>query len=139
MKRPGALDRRKTERSHRFGFMMIEVLIAMGLAGIILLGTGEMLIRAVQIGRSAAVRIALTEAACSHLERLKGQGRQSPELETGSHETTVGAGAGGEISIVWDVEAIGPRTLKIACTAALGSSERNRVSASVLVSERLGF
>jgi len=140
MKGEGGFDRPPAAiNAARSGFVLIEVLIALGLAAIILLGTGEMLIRAVQIGRSAATRVALTEAVCSHLERLKGLGPESRELEAGRHETAVQAGARGAISIVWDVEAAGSGILQVSCTAALGSGERGRAGASVLISERLGF
>jgi hypothetical protein len=98
-----------------------------------------MLIRAVQIGRSAAARVALTEAACSQLERLKGQDRESRDLEAGRHETAVQAEARGEVFIVWDVEAAGPGILKVACTATLGGAERCGARATVLISGRLGF
>ena len=140
MKGAGGVNRPAAEGYPvRSGFALIEVLIALGLSAIILLGTAEMLIRAVQIGRSAAARVALTEAACSQLERLKGQDRESRDLEAGRHETAVQAGARGEVSIVWDVEAAGPGILKVACTAALGGAERSRARATVLISGRLGF
>jgi prepilin-type N-terminal cleavage/methylation domain-containing protein len=140
VKGAGGSDRPAVEGNPiRSGFALIEVLIALGLAAIVLLGTAEMLIRAVQIGKSAAVRVALTEAACSQLERLKGLGREGQDFEPGRHETILQAGTRGEISLVWDVEAAGPGILKVACTAALGSGERSRARASVLISERLGF
>jgi prepilin-type N-terminal cleavage/methylation domain-containing protein len=140
MKDAGGFNRPAAEgHPLRSGFALIEVLIALGLSAIILLGTAEMLIRAVQIGRSAAARVALTEAACSQLERLKGQDRESRDLEAGLHETAVRVEARGEVSIVWDVEAAGPGILKVACTAALGGAERSRAHATVLISGRLGF
>lgn len=140
VKGAGGSDRPAAEgKPIRSGFALIEVLIALGLAAIVLLGTAEMLIRAIQIGRSAAVRVALTEAACSRLERLKGQDRESRDLEAGRHEAILQAGDRGGISIVWDVEANGPGILKVVCTAALGCGERSRARASVLISGRLGF
>ena len=124
---------------NRSGFALIEVLVALGLAAIVLLGTAEMLIRSIQIGRSAEDRIALTEAVCSQLEKLKGVDRDSPDLTAGRHETAIEAGTKGKILLGWDVEAIGSGILRVVCDAARTGGERIRARASVLISERLGF
>jgi len=127
------------------GFALIEVLLAMGLVAVVLLGTAEMLIRAVQIRGSAEERLNLIEASCSQLERLKGADPGSTDLEIGSHEAAVDAGSKGAIILIWTVEEAGPGTWKLSCAAAgargVGStgSERNRVRVSVLVSRQLGF
>lgn len=140
MKRARGSDRPPAEgNSARSGFCLIEVLVALGLAAVVLMGTAEMLIRGIQIGRAAAVRIALTEAVCSQLERLKGAGRAAGSLEIGRHEAVLEQAGKSPISLVWDVEAAGPGILKVACSAASGSGERGRVRASVLMSGRLGF
>ena len=141
MKRAGGSDRPPgAENSARRGFCLIEVLVALGLAAVVLLGTAEMLIRGIQIGRAAAVRIALTEAVCSQLERLKGACREEAgSLEIGRHEAVLEPAGKGPISLVWDVEAAEPGILKVACSAAFGSGARGRVRASVLMSGRLGF
>ncbi len=125
------------------GFALIEVLVAMGLSAVVLLGTAEMLIRAIQIRGSAENRLLLAEAASSALERLKGGDPAGEDLALGSHEAEVDAGEKGTIRLRWDVEEAGPGILKISCAAALGAagagSERKRAAASVLFSRNLGF
>lgn len=126
------------------GFALIEVLIAMGLVAIVLLGTAEMLIRAVQIRGSAEDRLTLIEAACSQLERLKAVDPGDADLEIGNHETSVEAGSKGAIVLTWAVEEAGPGTLKLVCSAGGRGAEgggggRNQVRVSVLISRHLGF
>ena len=132
-----------TTRRRRDGFALIEVLVAMGLSAVVLLGTAEMLIRAIQIRGSAEARILLAEAASSALERLKGADPDGEDLAVGSHAAEVDAGGKGTIRLRWEVEEAGPGILKITCTAALGAagaeSERKKAGASVLFSRNLGF
>jgi len=126
----------------RSGFSLIEVLIALALVAIVLLGTAEMLIRAIQIRRSAEDRLRLTEAACTQLERLKGADPNGPDLEIGHHEASVEAGSKGAIVLTWEVEEAGPGTLQVRCAAAGPGGTgggRSQVGVSVLVSKHLGF
>ena len=130
-------------RRRHGGFALIEVLVAMGLSAVVLLGTAEMLIRAIQIRGSAENRLLLAEAVSSALERLKGGDPDGEDLAPGSHEAEVDAGEKGTIRLRWDVEEAGPGILKIRCAAALGASgagsERKKTGASVLFSRNLGF
>ena len=123
----------------RLGFTFIEVLVAMGLVPIVLVGTAEMLVRAIQAGRSAGDRILFAETACSRLEIVKCSGPGSTDLAPGHHETVVTPPAGKAILLSWDVEDFGPGILKVICSAAREGDARRSVRTGVLVSARLGF
>jgi prepilin-type N-terminal cleavage/methylation domain-containing protein len=138
----------KTDGSARRGFALIEVLVAMSLSAVVLLGTADMLIRAIQVGGSVEERIRLSEAACAQLERLKDRGPSGPELEIGHHEAAGAMDRGTAVVLAWDVEETAPGTLEVVCRAyregrteeAPGAGPgRAVVRACVVVSKRLGF
>jgi type II secretory pathway component PulJ len=121
------------------GFSMIEVVLSLGLASLVLVGTAEMLVRAVQMTGTAADRLRLTEAACSLAERLKARDLESQDLLAGHHEAMIEGGPKGDIALAWEVEDDGMGMRRIVCVATGRGRSAPSPRILVLVSTRLGF
>jgi prepilin-type N-terminal cleavage/methylation domain-containing protein len=70
------------------GFTLVEVLVAMSLGLILIVGAGEMLTLALAAKRTGDVTAALVHALTDRLESLKALPFDDPALAPGEHEAT---------------------------------------------------
>jgi len=124
----------------RAGFSLIEVLVAMTLALILLLGTAELITLSIWAGRKGDMTAGLTQALSSRLAGLKAQAFAPGGLLPGDYSETVDDGAGrGRTLHQWTVEPAGDRMLKVKLKVSPAGRPGAAISVTFWISKGLGF
>lgn len=124
----------------RRGFGLIEVLVAMSLAFLLLVGTAELVILSIRAGRKGDTTAALTQALAARAEGLKSQAFGPGGLPPGEYSETVPDGAGrGLLLHEWAVEDAGERMTRVRIRVSPAGRPGAAASLILWISKDLGF
>lgn len=124
----------------RAGFSLIEVLVAMTLALVLLLGTAELVTLSIWAGRKGDMTAGLTQALSNRLAALKSLAYATGGLVPGDYSESVDDGAGrGRTIHQWTVEDAGERMMKVRLKVSPAGRARAAVSMTAWISKDLGF
>jgi prepilin-type N-terminal cleavage/methylation domain-containing protein len=124
----------------RSGFSLIEVLVAMALALLLIVGTAELLTFSLWAKRKGDITAALTHALADKLERLKSLPFEDGALSAGEYAETLRGGPGGcRLALEWEIAEAGDGMKRIRLRVRpLGRTGPITV-AVLFVSRDLGF
>ena len=125
---------------NRAGFSLIEVLVAMTLALVLLLGTAELVTLSIWARRKGDMTAGLTQALSSRFANLKSLAHAPGGLVPGDYSESVDDGAfRGRTLHQWTVEATGERMMKVRLKVSPAGRPEAGVSMTVWISKDLGF
>ena len=126
--------------AERPGMSLIEVLVAMALALILVVGAAEMLSLALRAKRRGDVIAALTHAVGDRLESLRSRPFDDPALAAGEYAETVRVEPGGcLIAETWEIADDGGGMKRIRLRARQAGRQGPETAATLFVSRDLGF
>ena len=126
--------------AERPGMSLIEVLVAMALALILVVGAAEMLSLALRAKRRGDVIAALTHAVGDRFESLRSRPFDDPALAAGEYAETVRVEPGGcLIAETWEVADDGDGMKRIRLRARQAGRPGPETAATLFVSRDLGF
>ena len=127
-------------RAERPGMSLIEVLVAMALALILVVGAAEMLSLSLRAKRRGDVIAALTHAVGDRFESLKSRPFDDPALAAGEYAETVRVEPGGcLIAETWEIADDGDGMKRIRLRARQTGRPGPETAATLFVSRDLGF
>jgi len=122
------------------GFSLIEVLVAMSLTLLLLVGTAELITLSTLAGRKGDTTAALTEALAARAEGLKSLAHGADGLPPGARSETVLDKAGrGLILHEWTVEEAGAKMSRVRIRVSLVGRPVAAASLTLWISKDLGF
>ena len=122
------------------GFSLVEVLVAMALALVLIVGTAEMLTLALRSKDRGDLTSDLTHALTDRLESLRALPFDDPALAPGEHAVTGPVPPGGrDIVQEWAVSEDGGRMKLVRLTVRASGRTGPGVSAVLFLSRDLGF
>jgi prepilin-type N-terminal cleavage/methylation domain-containing protein len=123
----------------RKGFTLIEVLLALVLVSLVLIGTAELLVRAQQISREAETRIRMTDALSAALESLKALPYDDPGLANGEVQTRLEAAGQKTFVLERRTEDVSLDMKRIEMTVYADEARARGIRAVLYISRLLGF
>ncbi len=124
----------------RPGFSLVEVLVAMSLTLLLLIGTAELIIVSVRAERRGDTTAALTEALAARAEALKSLARGPGGLVPGTYAETFADGAGrGVVLHEWTVEDAGATMSRVRIRVSPAGRPGAAASLTLWISKDLGF
>jgi prepilin-type N-terminal cleavage/methylation domain-containing protein len=124
----------------RRGFSLIEVLIALGLALVLVLGTAELVTLSIWAKRKGDVTAGLCRALTARAESLKSRAFEADGLPPGDYAETVRDEAGGGLFLhAWTVEESVGRTQRIRIKITPAGRTAAAVALTLWISKDLGF
>jgi prepilin-type N-terminal cleavage/methylation domain-containing protein len=124
----------------RGGFSLIEVLVAMALALLLVVGAAELLTLSLGAKRKGDITAALTHALTARLETLKSRPFEDGALSPGVHAETVRGEPGGFlIAEEWEVADDGDRMKRIGLRVRYAGRPGPETAAVLFISRDLGF
>ena len=122
------------------GTGLIEVLVAMALALVLVVGAAEMLTLALRAKRRGDVAAALTHAVSDRLESLKSLPFEDPALEAGRYAGTVRVEPGAcLVAEIWEIADDGDGLKRVRLRASEAGREGPETVAILFISRDLGF
>jgi len=124
----------------RDGFSLIEVLVAMALALLLVVGTAELLTLSLRAKRKGDITAALTHALTDRLETLKSRPFEDVTLSPGEHAEIVRGEPGGYlIEEEWEVTDDGDRMKRVGLRVRYAGRSGPETAAVLFISRDLGF
>jgi prepilin-type N-terminal cleavage/methylation domain-containing protein len=124
----------------RRGFSLIEVLVAMALALLLVVGTAELLTLSLRAKRKGDITAALTHALTDRLETLKSRPFEDVALSPGEHAEIVRGEPGGYlIEEEWEVTDDGDRMKRVGLRVRYAGRSGPETAAVLFISRDLGF
>jgi prepilin-type N-terminal cleavage/methylation domain-containing protein len=124
----------------RYGFSLIEVLVAMALALLLVVGAAELLTLSLGAKRKGDITAALTYALTARLETLKSRPFEDGALSPGVHAETVRGEPGGFlIAEEWEVTDDGDRMKRVGLRVRYAGRSGPETAAVLFISRDLGF
>jgi prepilin-type N-terminal cleavage/methylation domain-containing protein len=124
----------------RRGFSLIEVLVAMTLALLLVVGAAELLTLSLWAKRKGDITAALTHALTARLETLKSRPFEDGALSAGEHAETVRGEPGNcLIAEEWGVTDDGDRMKRIELKVRCAGRPGPETTAVLFMSRDLGF
>ena len=124
----------------RRGFSLIEVLVAMALVLLLVVGAAELLTLSLWAKRKCDITAALTSALTARLETLKSRPFEDGALSPGEHAETVRVEPGGcLIAEEWEVTDDGDRMKRIRLRVRYAGRPGPETAAVLFISRDLGF
>ena len=122
------------------GSSLIEVLVAMALALVLVVGAAEMLTLALQAKRRGDIAAALTCAVQDRLESLKSRPFEDAALAAGDYAETVRVEPGGcLVAETWDISDDGGSFKRVRLRARQAGRTGPETVAVLFISRDLGF
>ncbi len=129
---------RRIERDAGMG--LVEVLVAMALVFLLVVGGGEMLALALRAKRRGDLAAAVTQAVLDRLESLKARPFDDPGLAAGAYEEIIDAAAGTvRIAETWVIADEGAGLKAVRLRARPAGSAGPATAALLFISRDLGF
>ncbi len=126
--------------AERRGFGLIEVLVAMALALLLVVGTAELLTYSLWAKRKGDITAALTGALTMRLEALKSLPFEDAALAPGEHAETVSGEPGGSlVAVEWEVAADEEGKKRISLRVRYAGRLGPETEAVLFISKDLGF
>ena len=124
----------------RDGFSLIEVLVAMALVLLLVVGAAELLTLSLWAKRKGDITAALTHALTDRLETLKSRPFEDVALSPGEHAEIVRAEPGGcLIAEEWEVTDDGDRMKRVGLRVRYAGRSGPETAAVLFISRDLGF
>jgi prepilin-type N-terminal cleavage/methylation domain-containing protein len=124
----------------RRGFSLIEVLVAMALALLLVVGTAELLTLSLRAKRKGDITAALTHALTARLETLKSRPFEDVTLSPGEHAEIVRGEPGGHlIEEEWEVTDDRDRMKRVGLRVRYAGRSGPETAAVLFISRDLGF
>ena len=124
----------------RGGFSLIEVLVAMALALVLVVGAAELMALSLGAKRKGDITATLTRALTARLETLKSRPFDDGALSPGAHAETVRGEPGGFlIAEEWEVTDDGDRMKRIKLRVRYAGRPGPETAAVLFISRDLGF
>jgi prepilin-type N-terminal cleavage/methylation domain-containing protein len=124
----------------RRGFSLIEVLVAMALVLLLVVGAAELLTLSLWAKRKGDITAALTNALTARLETLKSRPFEDGALSPGEHAETVRVEPGAcLIAEEWEVTDDGDRMKRIGLKIRYAGRPGPETAAVLFISRDLGF
>lgn len=124
----------------RRGFSLIEVLVAMTLALLLVVGAAELLTLSLWAKRKGDITATLTQALTARLETLKSRPFEDGALSPGEYAETVRGEPGGcLIAEAWDVTDDGDGMKRIGLRVRYAGRPGPETAAVLFISRDLGF
>ena len=124
----------------RRGFSLIEVLVAMALALLLVVGTAELLTLSLRAKRKGDITAALTHALTAKLETLKSRPFGDVALSPGEHAEIVRSMPGGYLlEEEWEVTDDGDRMKRVGLRVRYAGRSGPETAAVLFISRDLGF
>jgi prepilin-type N-terminal cleavage/methylation domain-containing protein len=124
----------------RRGFSLIEVLVAMALALLLVVGAAELLTLSLWAKRKGDITAALTHALTARLETLKSRPFEDVALSPGEHVGIVRSEPGGcLIAEEWEVTDDGDRMKSVGLRVRYAGRPGPETAAVLFISRDLGF
>jgi prepilin-type N-terminal cleavage/methylation domain-containing protein len=122
------------------GFSLIEVLVAMALALLLVVGTAELLTCSLYAKRKGDLTAALTHALADRLECLRSLAFDDAALAPGEHEDILPASPGeGRVVEEWEVSDDGSGMKLVRLRTRFAARPGPGMSAVLFISRDLGF
>ena len=122
------------------GSSLVEVLVAMALALVLVVGGAEMLTLALQAKRRGDVVAAITCAVEDRLESLKSRPFEDPALSAGEYAETVRVEPGGcLVAETWEISDDGEGFKQVRLRARQAGRAGPETVAALFISRDLGF
>jgi hypothetical protein len=122
------------------GSSLIEVLVAMALTLLLVIGAAEMLTLALRAKRRGDVLAALTQAVADRFESLKSRPFEDAALAPGDHAETVRVEPGGcLIAETWEIADDGDGLKRVRLRAKPAGRPGPETAAVLFISRDLGF
>jgi Tfp pilus assembly protein PilV len=122
------------------GSSLVEVLVAMALALVLVVGAAEMLTLALQAKRRGDVVAAITCAVQDRLESLKSRPFEDPALAAGEYAETVRVEPGGcLVAETWEISDDGEGFKRVRLWARQAGRTSPETVAVLFISRDLGF
>jgi prepilin-type N-terminal cleavage/methylation domain-containing protein len=122
------------------GFSLIEVLVAMALTMMLVIGAAELTAWAIRAKRTGDIAAALTQAIVDRLESLKSLPFDDAGLAAGAYEGTVRVELGHAlVSEEWEITDDGEGSKMIRLKARRAGKSGPGASAVLFISRELGF
>jgi prepilin-type N-terminal cleavage/methylation domain-containing protein len=124
----------------RRGFSLIEVLVAMTLALLLVVGAAELLTLSLWAKRKGDITATLTQALTARLETLKSRPFEDGALSPGEHAETVHGEPGGcLLAEAWDVTDDGDGMKRIGLRVRYAGRPGPETAVVLFISRDLGF
>lgn len=124
----------------RRGFSLIEVLVAMTLTLLLVVGAAELLTLSLWAKRKGDITATLTQALTARLETLKSRPFEDGALSPGEHAETVRGEPGGcLIAEAWDVTDDGDGMKRIGLRVRYAGRPGPETAVVLFISRELGF
>jgi len=135
-----ALPQEDVKSTASRGFTLIELLVALSLVLILLVGTAQLAIQALDVKRRADSNLKATELASSKLEYFKSLPYDSPELTVGLHkESYIPKGTHEIFWKKWKIQETNPNMKRIEIESYSKSFPQKKICIALFLSKELGF
>jgi prepilin-type N-terminal cleavage/methylation domain-containing protein len=122
------------------GYSLIEVMVAMALVLLLLLGTAELVTLSIWAKRKGDVTAGLCRAVEARAESLKSLSFEADGLQPGEYSETVRDEAGGGLFLhEWTIEDPGGRAQRIRLTVTPAGRAASAAALTLWISKDLGF
>jgi prepilin-type N-terminal cleavage/methylation domain-containing protein len=122
------------------GFSMIELLVAMSITSIFILGTAQLILHSIHLKRKSDCLVRAAELASAALENFKSLPHDSTELEDHKFEETIQDERSNHLFIRdWTIQRVTPSLKKIEVNCFAENHPRKRMRALLYLSRELGF
>jgi prepilin-type N-terminal cleavage/methylation domain-containing protein len=124
----------------RSGFSMIELLIAMSITSIFILGTAQLTLHSIHLKRKSDCLVRASELASTRLEHFKSLPFDSMDLEDTEYEETIQDERSNHLFFRgWTIRRIASSMKRIEVDCFAQNYPRKRIRAALLISRELGF
>lgn len=122
------------------GFSLIELLIAMSITSIFILGTAQLTLHSIHLKQKSDCLVRAAELASTALERFKSLPYDSMELEDEDFDETVQDERSNHLFVrSWTIRKCSPSLKEIAVDCYAKNHPRKRMQTVLLLSRELGF
>jgi Tfp pilus assembly protein PilV len=133
-------ERTMERGARRAGTSLIEVLVALALALVLVVGAAEMMTSALRAKRRGDVAAALIHAVTDRLESLKSRPFDDAALDPGDHEEVVRVEPGGcLVAETWEITDDGNGQKRVRLRAREAGRDGPETVATLFISRDLGF
>jgi prepilin-type N-terminal cleavage/methylation domain-containing protein len=124
----------------RSGFSMIELLIAMSIMSLFILGTAQLTLHSIHLKRKSDCLVRAAELASTALEHFKSLPYDSMELEDGDGEEIINDERSNHLFLRgWTIRRASASLKRIAMDCYAKNHPRKRIRAILVLSRELGF
>jgi prepilin-type N-terminal cleavage/methylation domain-containing protein len=122
------------------GFSMIELLIAMSITSVLILGTAQLTLHSIHLKHKSDCLVRAAELASTTLEYFKSLPYNSMELEDSEYEETIEDERLNHLFLRgWKIQGVSARKKRIEVDCSAKNHPRKRMRTVLYLSQTLGF